>query len=199
MYEQDPHRLADARSTVSSDGATRLWTVATLDHLFHQSLALMEHAGVALARGTLEELVSVRVPASRVSGVDTEFRPWSNQEVKARISQGGATNLGEIRSGDNVQSGRVLQKFRGMTDNQIRLFQVRAAIHELFHTLDFGDVVRLTQGDHDAAILLQSRHIQIIQLRSGYARNEVLTDRRAGLVLERNGLLFTELRQSLNE
>ncbi len=199
MYEQDPLRLPTARSTASTDGATRLWTVASRDHLLLQSLALMEKAGVTLPSGTLEDLVSVRVPGSRHTRVETEFRPWSDQEVHARIMQGGIANFGEIRLGDNVQAGRVLQEFPGLTENQVRLFQLRAAIHELFHALDFRDVVTLTNGDYDAAFLLQAQHIQIIQQRPGYARNEVLTDSRAGLVLERNGLLFAELRQSLND
>ena len=37
-----------------------------------------------------------------------------------------------------------------MTDNQVRVFQLRGLIHELLHALDFGDVARVTAGDQDA-------------------------------------------------
>jgi len=108
-------------------------------------------------------------------------------------------NLGEIRLGNNVQAGQLLQDVPGLTDNHVRLFQLRGIIHELFHTLDFGDVVQLTGGDHDAAIQLQGLHISFFRNPAGYARNEIQTDARAALVLERNGLIFPELRQHLDQ
>jgi len=46
---------------------------------------------------------------------------------------------------------------------------------------------------------LQALHLGFSRNRPGYVRNEINTDWRAGLVLERNGLLFPELRQSLDE
>jgi hypothetical protein len=72
-------------------------------------------------------------------------------------------------------------------------------IHELLYALDFGDVTRLTAGDHDAAMALQAQAISFSQSRAGYARNEIHTDMRVGHVLARNGLLFAEPGQSLDE
>jgi hypothetical protein len=60
-------------------------------------------------------------------------------------------------------------------------------------------VARLTAGDHDAAMALQAQGIGFSQSRAGYARNEIHTDMRVGRVLERNGLRFAELRQSLDD
>jgi hypothetical protein len=46
---------------------------------------------------------------------------------------------------------------------------------------------------------LQAQHLGFSRRRPGYARNEINTDMRAGVVLERNGLMFSDLRQSLDE
>lgn len=199
MYEQDPRRLRAARSTVSTDPAVHTWTAAGKDGLVIQAIALMDHAGVPLPPGTIQDLVAVRIPAAQLSGVDTEFHPWSNQELHAALARGATRNLGELRLGDNVQAVHILQEWPGLNDNQVRLFQLRALIHELFHALDFGDVVRVTAGDQDRAMALQAQHLGFAHRRPGYARNEIDTDGRTGLVLEHNGLLFPELRHSLDD
>ncbi len=159
----------------------------------------MAKAGVQLPQGTMEEFVALRVPRKRPVGVDTEFHAWSNQEVQARLVQGKKQNVGEIRLGDDVQATRIAQEFPGLTGNQVRIIQLRGIIHELFHSLDFGDVIGIKKGDHDAAIGLQGQHLGFGQNLPGYARNEIATDMRTGLVLERNGLLFAELRQTLDQ
>jgi hypothetical protein len=199
MYEQSPQQLAAARSTVFTDTAVDIWTAARTDDLAMQAIALMDWAGVPLPPGTIDDLVSIRIPAAHPAGVDTEFHPLGNQEVQATLARGGRRNLGELRLGDNVQVARVRQAYSGLTENQVRVFQLRGLIHELLHALDFGDVVQLTAGDHDAAIVLQAQYLGFARNRPGYARNEIDTDQRAGTVLERNGLLFAELRQSLDD
>src|SRR5256885_9301558 len=93
MYEQDPQRLPTARSTISTDPAVRVWTAAKRDLLAVQALALMDHAGVQLPPGRMEELVSIRIPAAKLSGVDTEFHPWSNAKMQAMLLRGGPRNL----------------------------------------------------------------------------------------------------------
>jgi len=142
MYEQDPQKLPTARGTVLTDPAVRLWSVANRDLFAVQAIALMDHAGVPFPQGMMEDLVSIRIPAAQFSGVDTEFHPWSNQEIQVALARGGPRNLGEIRLGDNVQTVPIVQEFPGLIDNQIRVFQIRGLIHELFHALDFGDVTR---------------------------------------------------------
>lgn len=198
VYETDPAKLSNARATVSTDPAVRIWTVGHLEYLTLQALAIMHLAGVLLPPGSMEELISCRVPPTRLSGVDTEFFPWANQDLQARLQQGSPRNLGEIRVGDNLQPGAILLEFPHLSDNQVRRFQLRGMIHELFHALDFHDVVQMTQGDLDAAIALQVQYIEFMRQRSGYARNEIQVDGRAGLVIERSGLMFTELRQSFD-
>jgi hypothetical protein len=164
-----------------------------------QAIALMDHAGVPLPPGTLDDFVSIRVPAPQLSGVDTEFHPWNNQEVQSVSGGGPNANLGEIRLGDNVQAPRVLQEYPALASNQVRLLQLRALVHEVFHALDFGEVLQTTHGDRDRAIGVQAREIAFAGNRAGYARNEIETDYRTAVVLERNGLLFAELRQSLSD
>jgi hypothetical protein len=175
-----------------------VWSAANRDLLVIQAVALMDQAGVVLPQGEAEDLVSIKIPFAQRSGVDTEFHPWSNQESRVRLAQGGPRNLGEVRLGDNVQAARILQECPGLNENRIRVFQLRAILHEFFHALDFGDAVRATAGDQDAAIALQARHLSFSRNRPGYARNEIDTDLRTGLVLKRNGLVFPELRQSLD-
>jgi len=199
MYELDSQKLTVARSTTTTDPAVQIWTPANKDGLAIQAIALMDRAGVPLPPGTIDDLVSVRVPALQSSGVDTEFHPWSNHELQVAVARGAKHNLGEVRLGENAQASRILQDWSGMNDNQVRLFQLRVLIHELFHVLDFGDVVRLTAGDHDHAIVMQSRELGFSSNRAAYSRNEIDTDLRTGLVLERNGLMFAELRRSLDE
>ena len=82
--------------------------------------------------------------------------------------------------------------------NQVRMFQLRGVIHELVHGLDFRDLVQLTPGDHDAALRTQEAELGFWQNPAGYARNEIVTDHRTEVVLDRNGLLFPELRQSFD-
>jgi len=144
-------------------------------------------------------LVSISIPASQVGGVDTVFHAWSNQEVQARLTCGAQPNLGEIRFGDQMQPARIVQDCPGLTEQQIRIFQLRGLIHELFHALDLADVIRAVSGDRDAAIGRQQQHIGFGQKFPGYARNEIVTDFRAGLVFKRNGLMFPGLRQSLDQ
>jgi hypothetical protein len=59
--------------------------------------------------------------------------------------------------------------------------------------------VATTQGDRHRAIAVQAREIGFAANRAGHARNEIETDYRTAVVLERNGLLFPELRQSLSD
>jgi hypothetical protein len=199
MYEHDAQTLAAALYTLATDRAVRAWTVSNTNALVIQAIALMHQAGVPLPPGTLETLVTIRIPASQVSGVDTVFHAWSNQEAQRRLTAGAQPNLGEIRLGDNVQPVSIGQDCPGSTDHQIRIVQLRGLIHELFHTLDFGDVVRDTNGDRDAAIRRQYQLVGFGQSLPGYARNEIVTDFRAGLVLERARLMFPGLRRSLDE
>jgi hypothetical protein len=199
MYEQSPQTLPSALATVRVDSAVKIWTVSNAESLALQALALMERAGVLLPSGTLEEFVSLRVPSRRSSPVGTEFCPWSNHECQVRLAGGAVANLGEIRLGNLLAPADLLLRYPSLTVNQQRLFQLRAMVHELFHTLDFHDVVRLAGGDHDAAIRLQAQHIGIGLNLPGYARNEIHTDGRVDIVLDRNGLLFPELRQALDE
>jgi hypothetical protein len=199
MYETNPHRLALALATVTADPAVQYWTAADVESLALQALALMAQAGVVLPPGTLEEFVSLRAPARRLSPVATEFTPWSNQEKQVRQLGGAPANLGEIRLGDNLLPASLLHSFPGLSSNQQRIFQLRVLVHELFHALDFQEVIRLTAGDHDAAIRFQGQQIGIGPNLPGYARNEIYTDGRVGVVLLRNGLLFPELSQSLDD
>ena len=46
---------------------------------------------------------------------------------------------------------------------------------------------------------MQSRELGFSSNRAGYSRNEIDTDLRTALALERNGLMFAELRRSLDE
>jgi hypothetical protein len=199
MYEQEPWQLVNARSAASTNPAVRVWTAANGDDLALQALALMDGARVPLPPGTPEELASLRIPARQFAGVDTEFHAWNNQELQVRLARGSPHNVGEIRVGDNVQADSIMRIFPRLTENQARLFQLRALIHEYFHALDFRDVAALTPNDGDAAIVLQARHIGLGWFLGGYARNEIHTDMRTGMVLERNGLLFPELRQDLDQ
>jgi hypothetical protein len=198
MYEQDPQRLPSAFATVGADSATRIWTAANAEFLAVQALATMARANVILPAGTLEEFVSLRVPSRQGSPVATEFCPWSNQELQVRMAGGAVANGGEIRLGDELDPAELLHRYPGLSANQQRLFQLRILIHELFHALDFRDVTQRTAGDHDAAIARQIQQIGFQMNLPGYARNEIDTDGRTGLVLERNGLLFPALRQNLD-
>jgi hypothetical protein len=199
MYEQDPTKLVVARGAITIDAAVQVWTVAEKDRLAEQAIALVDHAGVPLPPGTLEDLVSIRIPAPQLSAVDTEFHPWNSQEVRSASAGGRTVNLGEIRLGDNIQGHRVLQDYPALSPNQVRLLQLRALVHEVFHALDFGEVLPTTQGDRDRAIAEQTREIGFAGNRAGYARHEIEIDYRTAVVFERNGLLFPELLQSLND
>jgi hypothetical protein len=188
--------MAKAANAAATEGPTIVWTVSNLEELGIQAVALMQGAGVMLPSGDLEDFVSLTIPRTGLFGVLTEFEPWDSTQAQARVAQGGTRNLGEVRLGDHVQEVAIRAEFPNLTANQVRLLQLRGLIHQFFHVTDFAETLDGVGGNYDAAIALQHQHIGRMPHLPGYARNEIYTDVRTHLVLERNKLLFPELRQS---
>jgi hypothetical protein len=113
MYEKDAQRIQLARVAASSDGAVRAWTASNVEELAVQAIALMDFSGVALPKGTIDDLVALVVPRRSPFATETEFRPWSQQEVVAF----GYHSVGEIVLGDSVNAFTLSRTLPTVTDN----------------------------------------------------------------------------------
>src|SRR5712672_3391937 len=118
MYEKDSQRIQTARVAASSDPAVRVWTAASVDDLAVQAVALMNHAALPLPPGTVHDLVALAMPRGTPTGIDTEFRPWSQHEAATFHYH----SVGELILGDSVGATAIHRTYPGATDNEVRRF-----------------------------------------------------------------------------